>query len=440
MRNELQRHKRSDKVKWVFMGILLFLAFVMIAGLALQVFGTGKTKPSEWFKKQDSEQTEQLPAEGGENGTAQTRVKAMAATFSAENAVSVQSKVTYKLSRLGIGNAVYSNAFILVPSDICEMTQGSWCDEGHYLSVEGNDGNGYLICYGGGYDVGVYDREYVFRFSFYKNGELQFSKEILDKDLGFINVDGRYYFNLSQVFNIPNGIIDDVDLIELYLCVVELPPDPVKEGHVFVGWYYDQAFTRPYDGQPIYVNTELYAKFVVNQYTVVFDSAGGSSVPNQTVNWNTSATLVAPTRDGYVFEGWYLSNGTQYTNQPVTNDITLTAHWEIKTFTVTFYVDNEVYATKTVEYGQSLAKVTEAENLVMLSVFTESGVPSYDETGSVVVTENCTVEAQKMSKTDAIINTAKNNKWAIIGGIAGGVALIAIIAAVCGGAKRKHKR
>ena len=84
MRNELQRHKRSDKVKWVLTGIMFFLVFVMIAGLALQVFGTGKTKPSEWFKKQDSEQTEQLPAEGGENGTARTRVKAMAAMLSAD--------------------------------------------------------------------------------------------------------------------------------------------------------------------------------------------------------------------------------------------------------------------------------------------------------------------------------------------------------------------
>lgn len=41
-----------------------------------------KYKPSEWFKKQDTEQTEQLPAEGGENGTARTRIKAMAAKFS----------------------------------------------------------------------------------------------------------------------------------------------------------------------------------------------------------------------------------------------------------------------------------------------------------------------------------------------------------------------
>lgn len=65
-RNELQRHKRSDKIKWAFTGIAFVLLFVMVVGLCLQLFGTGKVKPSEWFKKEDNEQTEELP-EGDEN-------------------------------------------------------------------------------------------------------------------------------------------------------------------------------------------------------------------------------------------------------------------------------------------------------------------------------------------------------------------------------------
>ncbi|MGN0804945.1 MAG: hypothetical protein ACI4MS_06150 [Candidatus Coproplasma sp.] len=52
---ELNRHKKSDKVKWVFTGIAFFLSLVLIVGLFLQVFGQGKVKPSEWF---NTEQTE----------------------------------------------------------------------------------------------------------------------------------------------------------------------------------------------------------------------------------------------------------------------------------------------------------------------------------------------------------------------------------------------
>lgn len=49
--NELKRHKKSDKIKWIFTGIAFVLAFVMIAGICMQLFGNDKIKPSNWFKK-----------------------------------------------------------------------------------------------------------------------------------------------------------------------------------------------------------------------------------------------------------------------------------------------------------------------------------------------------------------------------------------------------
>lgn len=58
MKNELQKHKTSDKIKWAFTFVAFVLVFVMFAGLCMQLFGTGKVKPSEWFKKSESESTE----------------------------------------------------------------------------------------------------------------------------------------------------------------------------------------------------------------------------------------------------------------------------------------------------------------------------------------------------------------------------------------------
>lgn len=57
MRNELKRHKKIDGMKWTITGIVLFLICVAVVGMGLQLFGKGKQKPSEWFKKQ--EQSEQ---------------------------------------------------------------------------------------------------------------------------------------------------------------------------------------------------------------------------------------------------------------------------------------------------------------------------------------------------------------------------------------------
>lgn len=66
--NEFNKHKKSDKIKWVFTGIAFVLVFVMLIGMCLQLFGTGKQKPTEWFKNNEMEQT--TPEISDENGGA----------------------------------------------------------------------------------------------------------------------------------------------------------------------------------------------------------------------------------------------------------------------------------------------------------------------------------------------------------------------------------
>lgn len=56
--NELNQHKRSDKIKWIITGVAFVLVFVLLAGVIMQVFGKGKVKPSEWGKKSETEQTQ----------------------------------------------------------------------------------------------------------------------------------------------------------------------------------------------------------------------------------------------------------------------------------------------------------------------------------------------------------------------------------------------
>ncbi len=49
--NDLNRHKKSDKIKWVITGVAFVLVFVFLFGLTIQLFGNEKIKPSNWFKK-----------------------------------------------------------------------------------------------------------------------------------------------------------------------------------------------------------------------------------------------------------------------------------------------------------------------------------------------------------------------------------------------------
>ena len=66
------------------------------------------------------------------------------------------------------------------------------------------------------------------------------------------------------------------------------------------------------------------------EYTVTFDSQGGSHVSSQTVKEGTTISLPTPTRDGYKFLGWYTEadGGNKVTSLTVTKNVTLYAHWE----------------------------------------------------------------------------------------------------------------
>lgn len=71
--------------------------------------------------------------------------------------------------------------------------------------------------------------------------------------------------------------------------------------------------------------------FTAKDYTVTYESNGGSTVPSQTVKYNETANKPAdPTKSGCTFAGWYTEE--KLTNKydfaaPVTGNITLYAKW-----------------------------------------------------------------------------------------------------------------
>lgn len=126
------------------------------------------------------------------------------------------------------------------------------------------------------------------------------------------------------------------------------PAAPTREGYTFTGWLLDG---RPFDfSTPITGNLTLTAGWQENEppapvtHTVTFDSAGGSTIPAQTVTDGAAAIDPGtPTRDGYTFTGWLLDGEPYDFSTPVTGDITLVAGWEqteepdpVSTFTVSF--------------------------------------------------------------------------------------------------------
>jgi len=104
------------------------------------------------------------------------------------------------------------------------------------------------------------------------------------------------------------------------------PADPHKDRFVFTGWYLEDEL---YDfDTPVTDDITLTARWERVSFVVTFNSAGGSAVPNQSVVDGQTATRPAnPTRDKYTFDGWYLGDRLYDFSAPVTENITLTAHW-----------------------------------------------------------------------------------------------------------------
>ena len=110
----------------------------------------------------------------------------------------------------------------------------------------------------------------------------------------------------------PNGgVINSNNITEyVYGEGATLPSvsDLTKEGHAFGGWYLSSDFS---DSPVTNIkstdrgNKTYYAKWNVNQYTISFDTSGGSAVSSITQDYGSTVVKpLDPTKEGYTFAGW----------------------------------------------------------------------------------------------------------------------------------------
>ncbi|MBQ1678253.1 MAG: InlB B-repeat-containing protein, partial [Oscillospiraceae bacterium] len=146
------------------------------------------------------------------------------------------------------------------------------------------------------------------------------------------------------------------------------PAAPTKDGFAFAGWYSDAALTQAYAfSAPVTADLTLYAKWEEEspaEYTVRFESNGGSAVASQTVLSGQTVTRPAdPAREGFRFLGWFadaaLTNAYDF-SAPVTGNLTLYAKWEEIPDTVCTVSFNSnggsAVAAQTVESGETVSE------------------------------------------------------------------------------------
>ena len=108
---------------------------------------------------------------------------------------------------------------------------------------------------------------------------------------------------------------------------INAPAAPTKTGYTFTGWEPELPATMPAE------NVTVTAQWSINQYTITFNTDGGSAIDPITQNYGTTINApAAPTKTGYTFTGW---DKTIPATMPA-GDMTITAQWSINQYTLSF--------------------------------------------------------------------------------------------------------
>ena len=116
-----------------------------------------------------------------------------------------------------------------------------------------------------------------------------------------------------------NGGSEIAPITQDYGTQIAAPANPTRKGYTFKGWDKEIPETMPAE------NITVKAQWKINQYTITFDTNGGSEIAPITQDYGTEITAPDnPTRKGYTFKGW----DKEIPKTMPAENITITARWK----------------------------------------------------------------------------------------------------------------
>ncbi len=218
---------------------------------------------------------------------------------------------------------------------------------------------------------------------------------------------------------------------------ITAPGDPARRGYTFGGWYTDGSNfaenTKFKTGDKMPEgDVTYYAKWTAIEYTITYNLDGGTNVSGNPAQYTVETgkiTLVAPTKTGYRFDGWYTDDtySTKVTEIAAdsTDDVTLYAKWTIKQYTVTWETNggNDLTGsnyTTTADYGTAIVRPDDPTKEADAQYTYTFGGWYTDRALTQPLDDNATVPAENMTvyakwNTTAQTYTVKwygvNNPW-----------------------------
>lgn len=133
-------------------------------------------------------------------------------------------------------------------------------------------------------------------------------------------------------------------------------PTPEKEGYTFDGWYQNDLKITVIEDK----DYSLFAKWIINTYTISYDLDGGKCDNLIDVfEHNQKVTLPTPTKEGYIFNGWYQNE--EKIESIENRNYNLVAKWEAenvsKSFNVKIHFNGKIIFNGSVLEGTRLMDI-----------------------------------------------------------------------------------
>ena len=161
-----------------------------------------------------------------------------------------------------------------------------------------------------------------------------------------ITVKAQWEINQYTITFDTNGGSEIAPITQDYGTKITAPDNPTRKGYTFKGWDKEIPETMPAE------NITVKAQWKINQYTITFDTNGGSEITPITQDYGTKITVPDnPTRKGYTFKGW----DKEIPEAMPAENITVKAQWEINQYTITFDTNGgSEIAPITQDYGTEI--------------------------------------------------------------------------------------
>ena len=161
-----------------------------------------------------------------------------------------------------------------------------------------------------------------------------------------ITVKAQWEINQYTIAFDTNGGSEIAPITQDYGTEITAPDNPTRKGYTFKGWDKEIPETMPAE------NITVKAQWEINQYTIAFDTNGGSEIAPITQDYGTEITAPDnPTRKGYTFKGW----DKEIPETMPAENMTVKAQWKINQYTITFDTNGgSEIAPITQDYGTEI--------------------------------------------------------------------------------------